>query len=139
VSLVDPATLGFGPEIVVATPIPSGDLKLHRLLDSEHPSLDDFRPDRTATQALRKAIPEIHRVAISTWMRPEQALHACRQWPAYVAALVVREQTLPLARVALTETLGRGHVDIWAHPEQLMQSVTSIERYEARWYDSGHL
>jgi hypothetical protein len=81
VNLVDPVAFGFDLEVVVlAIPVPREHVTVCRLLTGERAAVGHFGPNLTATQALRRSRPQIHRVAISAWLRLEQALHACTHW-----------------------------------------------------------
>ncbi len=54
--------------------------------------------------------------------------------------LVLREPELrslelatgSLLRVAMTEQLGKGHVDVWAHPQELLGAVVDVVRERRR-------
>jgi hypothetical protein len=128
VNLPDPHDHGLPAQATIAVPVPSDGLELYRLLEAETPRREDFEPGWTRSQALLQGIPELSRVAISHWLEHAQAARRSERLIAFIARIVLAPH--PLVRVALTEREGRGHVDVWAHPQTLLEAVAEVVRTE---------
>jgi hypothetical protein len=129
-TLPGPHEHGFTDEATIAVPIPSEGLVLYRLLEGETPRREDFEPGWTRSQALLQGIPELSRVAISHWLEQAQAARRSERPVCYLGRIELARH--PLVRVALTEREGRGHVDVWAHPQTLFEAVADVVRAERR-------
>jgi hypothetical protein len=110
--------------IVVPAPAPS--LTLYRLLEYERAREGDFEPSLSRNQAKRRGVPELFRGSVSLWLEEEQAVAASRRPTSFVARLVLMDTGL--VHVASTEQRGKGHVDVWAHPQELLQAVVEVVR-----------
>jgi hypothetical protein len=117
-----------GSTIVV--PVPDGGLTLYRLLEHETPSERDFEPNLSRNQAKIRGVPELFRGSISHWLEHGQAVRASERSTCFVSRLELSSGGL--LRVALTEDLGRGHVDVWAHPQELLRAVVEVVRERKR-------
>jgi hypothetical protein len=117
-----------GATIVV--PVPDDGLTLYRLLEHETPSERDFEPNLTRNQAKLRGVPELFRGSISHWLEHDQAVRASERAMCFVGRLELSDGGL--LRVASTEALGRGHVDVWAHPQELLRAVVDVVRQRRR-------
>jgi hypothetical protein len=126
--LPTPAAHGLPDEATIAVPVPDRGLTLYRLLEANEPQLGDFEPDWTRPQAQLRGIPELFRVSISHWLEQAQARRASARSVAFIATIELRDE--PLARVAMTEREGLGHVDVWAYPRTLLAAVVAVVRLE---------
>ncbi len=129
--LPSPDAFGLARGSAVAVPVPEGGLTVYRLLRGPEPRLDDFEPHLTRPQGQLRGIPELFRVSVSHWLRPEQALARSSSRVAFLARVHLRPD--PLIRVALTERaeqeFRRGHVDVWAYPRRLLALVVDVARF----------
>ena len=128
--LPTPDVLGLPEDATIAVPVPAGGLTLHRLLEHETPSERDFEPNLTRNQAKLRGIPELFRGSISHWLEHAQAVRASEHSICFVARLELAAGSL--LRVAATEELGTGHVDVWAHPQELLGAVVDVVRERRR-------
>lgn len=122
--LPTPPEYGLPDDATVVVPIPPAGLTLYRLIETEPPALKDFEERRTRPQAERDGIPELFRLSVSHWLTHERAGRQSRRRRFYVARLELRPGSL--TRVALTEAFGEGHVDVWAHPQHLLDAVVEV-------------
>jgi hypothetical protein len=111
-----------GTTIVV--PVPPDGLTLFRLIEAETPTIRDFEERRTRAQAERDDIPELFRLCVSHWLSHDLATTWSRRARFYVARLELQPGNP--TRVALTEEHGEGHVDVWAHPQHLLDAVAAV-------------
>lgn len=128
--LPSPDAHGLPETATIAVPVPPGGLTLHRLLEHETPSERDFEPKLSRNQAKLRGVPELFRGSISHWLQHDQAVTASERPSCFVARLEV--STGSLLRVALTEEWGSGHVDVWAHPQELLGAVAEVVRERRR-------
>lgn len=128
--LPSPAAHGLPETATIVVPVPPGGLTLHRLLEHESPSERDFEPKLTRNQAKLRGVPELFRGSISHWLEHDQALRASERSRCFVARLELSAASL--LRVALTEEWGSGHVDVWAHPQELLGAVAEVVRERRR-------
>jgi hypothetical protein len=128
--LPTPADHGLPHDATIAVPVPAEGLTLHRLVEGEAPRLKDFEPALTRAQAERQDVPELFRGSISHWLEQAQAAEQSRSRSFYVAR--VRLAPDGLVRAALTEQFGPGHVDVWAHPQRLLDAVAEVVRDRRR-------
>jgi hypothetical protein len=129
-SLPKPAEHGLRKTATIAVPVPSSGFTLYRLLEHERPSERDFEPKLSRNQAKLRGLPELFRGSISHWLERDQAIDASDRSTCFVARLDLSEGNL--IRVALTEEWGRGHVDVWAHPQELFAAVVEVVRQRRR-------
>jgi hypothetical protein len=125
VPLPNPTDYGVVADATIVVPVPLEGLVLFRLLEGETPTLKDFEERRTRGQAERDGIPELFRLSVSHWLSQDRAATWSRRRRFFVARLELRPGTL--TRVALTESHGEGHVDVWAHPQELLDAVAGVE------------
>jgi len=111
-------------DATIAVGVPDDALTLYRLVDAATPTARDFEERRTRAQAERDGIPELFRLSVSHWLRHDQAASHSIRRRFHVAEL--RLEPGGLARVALTEEHGEGHVDVWASPQELLNAVVSV-------------
>jgi hypothetical protein len=129
-SLPNPHEHGLPDTATIAVPVPADGLTLYRLLEHETPSERDFEPSLSRNQAKLRGVPELFRGSTSHWLEHGQAVRASERSVSFVGRL-----ELPaggLLRVALTEEHGRGHVDVWGHPQELLRSVADVVRERRR-------
>ena len=69
-------------------------------------------------------------MSLSHWLEPNRALAASTRRVSFVAR--VELEASPLARVALTEQKGPGHVDVWANPHALLRATSDVVRHRSR-------
>jgi hypothetical protein len=124
--LPSPDAHGLPETATIAVPVPPGGLTLHRLLERETPSERDFEPKLSRNQAKLRGVAELFRGSISHWLEHDQAVAASERPSCFVARLEVSAGSL--LRVALTEQWGGGHVDVWAHPQELLGAVAEVVR-----------
>ncbi len=117
-------------DATIAVPVPPAGLTLYRLVEGEVPRLRDFEPALTRAQAERQGVPELFRASISHWLEHSQAGEQSRSRAFFVAQL--RLAPGALVRAALTEQFGPGHVDVWAHPQRLLDAVAEVVRDRRR-------
>jgi hypothetical protein len=122
--LPSPSAHDLPAHATIAVPIPADGLTLFRLIEAERPVVRDFEERRTRPQAERDGIPELFRLCVSHWLTYERAAAQSRRRPFHVARLELEPGGL--TRVALTEQFGRGHVDVWAHPQHLLDAVADV-------------
>ena len=89
-----------------------------------------FEPKLSRNQAKLRGVPELFRGSISHWLEQTQAVRASERSICFVAQLELPPDRL--LRVAMTEQLGRGHVDVWAHPHELLGAVVDVVRERKR-------
>src|SRR5919204_3493455 len=114
----------------IAVPVPAEGLTLYRLLEHESPTERDFEPNLSRNQAKLRGVPELFRGSISHWLEHGQAVRASERSVCFVSRLELSAGGL--LRVAMTEDMGRGHVDVWAHPQELLQAVVEVRRERRR-------
>jgi hypothetical protein len=122
--LPTPELHGLPADATIAVPVPAGGLTLQRLLEHEMPSERDFEPRLSRNQAKLRGVPELFRGSISHWLERAQAVRASERSICFVAQLELTSDRL--LRVAMTEQLGSGHVDVWAHPQELLGAVVDV-------------
>lgn len=122
--LPSPGAYGLPESATIAVPVPADGLMLHRLLEHETPSEGDFEPKLSRNQAKLRGVPELFRGSISHWLEHDQALRASERSRCFVARLELSSGSL--LRLALTEEWGSGHVDVWAHPQELLAAVADV-------------
>jgi hypothetical protein len=126
VPLPTPADHGLPGDATIVVPVPAPSLTLYRLLEHERAREGDFEPSLSRNQAKRRGIPELFRGSLSLWVEEGQAVAASTRPTSFVARLVLTDTGL--VHVASTEQRGKGHVDVWAHPQELLQAVVEIVR-----------
>ena len=90
------------------------------------PREGDFEPSLSRNKAKRRGIPELFRSSVSFWLEEGQAVAASTRPTSFVARLVLTDTGL--VHVASTEQRAKGHVDVWAHPQELLQAVVDVVR-----------
>lgn len=125
-----PTDHGLSGEATLAVPVPAEGLTLHRLLEHETARERDFEPTLSRSQAKLRSVPELFRGSISHWLAQKQAVEASERRTCFVARLELPAASL--IRVALTEQWGEGHVDVWAHPQDLLNAVADVVREQKR-------
>lgn len=129
-TIPDPLALGLGPEATIAVAVPDGGLSLYRLVEGPQPRERDFEQRLTRAQARRDQVPDLFRFSASHWLSSQEAAdHSLVRRP-WVATLVLPAGGL--IRLALTELLGPGHVDVWADPTDLLAAVADVARLRRR-------
>lgn len=103
---------------------------LFRLLEHETAREGDFEPRLSRSQAKLRGVPELFRGSLSHWLEHGQAVAASERRACFVARLELPADSL--IRVALTEEWGEGHVDVWAHPHDLLTAVAAVVREQKR-------
>jgi hypothetical protein len=68
---------------------------------------------------------------VSHWLEHQQAVGISERPTAFVARLEL-DAGDSLIRVALTEENGPGHVDVWAHLDDLLAAVATVIRDVSR-------
>jgi hypothetical protein len=126
VQLPTPADHGLPGDATIVVPVPASTLTLYRLLEHEHAREGDFEPSLSRNQAKLRGIPELFRGSVSFWLEEGQAVAASTRPTSFVARLVLRDTGL--VHVATTERRAKGHVDVWAHPQELLQAVVDVVR-----------
>jgi hypothetical protein len=126
VRLPTPADHGLPDDATIVVPVPAPTLTLYRLLEHEHAREGDFEPSLSRNQAKRRDVPELFRGSVSLWLEEEQAIAASRRPTCFVATLVLTNTGL--VHVASTDQRAKGHVDAWAHPQELLQAVIEVVR-----------
>ena len=124
--LPTPADHGLPDDATIVVPVPAATLTLYRLLEHEHAREGDFEPSLSRNQAKRRGIPELFRGSVSCWLEEGQAVAASRRPTSFVARLDLTDKGL--VHVAATEQRATGHVDVWAHPQELLQAVVDVVR-----------
>jgi hypothetical protein len=124
VPLPNPADYGVVAEATIVVPVPAEGLDLFRLLEGETPTVRDFEERRTRGQAERDGIPELFRLSVSHWLSQDRAATWSRRRRFFIARLELHPGSL--TRVALTEDHGEGHLDVWAHPQELLDAVADV-------------
>jgi hypothetical protein len=127
VELPTPAAHALPADATITVPVPAAGLTLHRLLEHEAPRARDFEPRLSRNQAKLARVPELFRGSVSHWLEHEQAVGISERPTAFVARLEL-DAADSLIRVALTEENGPGHVDVWAHPDDLLAAVAAVIR-----------
>lgn len=69
-------------------------------------------------------MPELFRGSVSHWLEHGQAAERSRRRTFFLARVHLAPDQL--VRVALTDQFGRGHVDVWAHPQRLVDAVVEV-------------
>ncbi|MCP9486369.1 MAG: hypothetical protein MSC30_10950 [Gaiellaceae bacterium MAG52_C11] len=128
--LPTPDLHGLPEDATIAVPVPAEGLTVHRLLEHEAPSERDFEPNLTRSQAKLRGVPELLRVSVSHWLEHAQAVRASERPACFVARLQLSADGF--LRVALTEQMAKGHVDVWAHPQELLGAVVDVVRDRKR-------
>jgi len=123
-TLPSPAAHGLPEDTTIAVPVPADGLTLFRLIDGETPTVRDFEERLTRAQAERDGVPELFRLCVSHWFDYYRAAAQSRRRRFYVARIELEPGGL--TRIALTEQHGRGHVDVWAHPQTLLDAVAEV-------------
>jgi hypothetical protein len=125
-TLPTPTAHGLSEDVTIAVPVPDDGLTLYRLLEHAKPSVGDFEPKLSRSQAQLNHVPELFRCSISHWLQLEQAVGASKRRKCFIARLDVPPHTL--VRVALTEKsdTNTGHVDVWGHPAELLRAVAEV-------------
>jgi hypothetical protein len=124
--LPTPADHGLPDDATIVVPVPASTLTLYRLLEHEGAREGDFEPSLSRNQAKRRGIPELFRRSVSLWLEEGQAVTASTRPTAFVARLDLTDTGL--VHVASTEQRGTGHVDAWAHPQELLEAVVHVVR-----------
>jgi hypothetical protein len=75
-------------------------------------------------------VAELFRGSVSHWLDRGQAVEASERRTCFVARLELPPESL--IRVALIEQWGEGHVDVWAHPQDLLSAVADVVREQKR-------
>ena len=96
------------------------------MLEHEHARESDFEPSLSRNQAKRRGIPELFRGSVSLWLEEGQAVAASRRPTSFVARVDLTDTDL--VHVAATEQRAKGHVDVWAHPQELLRAVVEVVR-----------
>lgn len=130
VALPRPTEHGLSGEATIAVPVPAEGLTLFRLLEHETAREGDFEPRLSRSQAKLRGVPELFHGSVSHWLEQDQAVEASERRTCFVARLELAAPSL--VRVALTEQWGKGHVDIWAHPQELLAAVADVAREQKR-------
>jgi hypothetical protein len=130
VALPRPSEHGLSQDATVAVPVPADGLTVHRLLEHETAREGDFEPSLSRAQAKLRGVPELFRGSVSHWLEQSQAVSASERRTCFVARLELSPGGL--IRVALTEEWGEGHVDVWAHPQELLGAVARVVRERRR-------
>lgn len=104
-------------------------IRLHRIVRTDPPAVDDFMSDLMRGRRPRSADPEIVRLAsgLSAYAALAQARAKARQYPflgSYVAAIELHEG----AAVRWERTLprSRGHHTVWGPPAELLDAVVAV-------------
>jgi hypothetical protein len=121
VPLPSPADHGLPGDATIVVPVP-GPLTLYRLLEQERAREGDFEPSMSRNQAKRRGIPELFRGSVSHWLEERQAVEASTRPTSFVARLDLT--ATGLVHVAATEQRAEGHVDVWGHPQELLQAAS---------------
>lgn len=129
-ALPRPSEYGLAGEATIAVPVPAEGLTLFRLLEHEAAQERDFEPKLSRSQAKLRGVPELFRGSVSHWLEHGQAVDASERRTCFVARLALPAEGL--VRVALTEAWGEGHVDVWAHPQDLVNAVADVVREQKR-------
>ena len=124
--LPTPADHGLPHNATIVVPVPAPALTLYRLLEHEDAREGDFEPSLSRNQAKLRGIPELFRGSVSFWLEEGQAVAASTRPTSFVARLVLTDTGL--VHVASTEQRAKGHVDVWAHPQELLQAVVEVIR-----------
>jgi hypothetical protein len=127
-SLPSPRGHSLPVDATIVVPVPSQGLTLHRLLEHQTADKRDFQPRLSRNQAKLRGLPELFRGSVSHWLEQIQAVAASERRACFVARLELSDASL--IRVALTEQWGAGHVDVWAHPEELLSAVVAVVRQD---------
>ena len=122
--LLRPADHNLPEGTTLVAMVPPEGLTLYRLLDGATPRLQDFEPRLSRSQAERQGVPEVFRTSVSHWLEEGQAGEVARHRTFYVARVELEPHKL--VRVALTEEQDPGHVDVWAHPQRLLDAVGEV-------------
>jgi hypothetical protein len=126
VPLPTPVDHGLPDDATIVVPVPAPRLTLYRLLEHEHAREGDFEPSLSRNQAKRRGVPELFRGSVSFWLEEGQAVAASTRATSFVARLDLADTGL--VHVASTEQRGKGHVDVWAHPQELLEAVVEVVR-----------
>lgn len=121
-----PRDHGLSDEATIAVAVPGDGLVLFRLLEHEVAREGDFEPKLSRSQAKLRGVPELFRGSVSHWLEQEQAVKASERRTCFVARLDLLASSL--TRVAFTEQWGEGHLDVWAHPQELLTAVVDVAR-----------
>jgi hypothetical protein len=130
VGLPRPTEHGLSGEATIAVPVPAEGLTVFRLLEHETARERDFEPTLSRSQAKLRGVAELFRGSVSHWLDRGQAVEASERRTCFVAWLELSAESL--IRVALTEQWGEGHVDVWAHPQDLLNAVADVVREQKR-------
>jgi hypothetical protein len=104
-------------------PVPKDGLTLFRLLEGETPREKDFEPHLSRNQARIRNVPELLRTSLSHWLTEDQALAHSQRRRTAIAEL----RLLPGGLThALTEEFDEGHIDVWGHPRDLLDTVARV-------------
>jgi len=118
--LPTPGQLGLPRAAVIA--VPADGLTVYRLVRSDPPTLRDFQLPSTELAA-RLGWPELLRVGLSHFLRPEQTERVRRSPVSRIAAVDLAEGV----RIYVGRT-GRtpGHVSVWARSEALLAAARVV-------------
>jgi hypothetical protein len=124
----DPRTLPVPRETIVAVVAPPEGITLYRLVDGPVAGRGDFEKRRTRPQAEREGIPELLRLSVSHCLFLDAAAAKSQRRPCYVAEVAL----VPggLARLARTDPIDEGHVDVWAAPGEILSRVVRVVRVD---------
>lgn len=118
--LPTPGQLGLPRAAVIA--VPADGLTVYRLVRGDPPTLRDFQLP-SPELAARLGWPELLRVGLSHFLRPEQAERVRRSPVSRIAAVDLTEGVgIYVARTGRTP----GHVTVWARPEALLAAARVV-------------
>jgi hypothetical protein len=106
-----------------------GVVRLHRIVRTDPPTVDDFTSDVARGRPPRSAEPEAVRLAsgLSVFATLAQARAKARQYPflgAYVAVIELQEGGA--VRWERTLPRSRGHHTVWDDPAELLDAVVAV-------------
>lgn len=124
----DPRTLSVPPKAIVAVLVPPEGITLFRLVEGPVAGRGDFEERRTRPQAEREGVPELLRLSVSHWLTFDAAATKTLRRPCHVAEVALAPGGL--ARLARTDPIEEGHVDVWAAPGEILSGVVRVIRIE---------
>ncbi len=104
-------------------------VRLHRIVRTDPPTVDDFASDLARGRPPRSTDPEVVRLSsgLSAYATLAQARAKARQYPflgSYVAVIELREGGE--ARWERTLPRSRGHHTVWGRPAELLEAVVAV-------------